>query len=394
MRFYDDIKYYYFSTNRSTDDEERSIIIRQGMEFFKEEMSAGFKPEKSVFSNVVKYSAIAAFIGAVALIFYFSKTSNVAGILYTFAGVFIMIGVLAAIPSRTPQKDLPRRAKMHPLVGSALCISIGLGVLIPAIIAPSYGYTKAFVAGGASWFVTGGLFFVFYTFLSIIRQARTAGNVITGKCIGYIKMVDSTNGDVVNHQRLYTIGTPVFEYYFNGETYRAFQEDDLRTGVLKPAVGETAELTIDPADPYNIYYRKNTAARTLTFALALMALAAGIAMFCFLPNVNDNNGFSVNTQGGQVRLAKAKFDDDLIESYIKTSDFTIGYYMVVSSKENGDSAVIELSNGNHRSIPGSDRDKYYEGAGVYVITPAGGGAGINFMADEWEYSGTREIQYG
>ncbi len=394
MRFYEDVKYYYFSTNPSTDAEERETIARQGIEYFKEEMTGSLKPERSVFANIAKYSGIAAFFAAVALMIYFSSTKNVAGIVYTFSGVFILFGILAAIPSKVPQKDLPGRAKMPRFLVSALIISFGLGLLVPAIMAPVYGFSKAMVACGATWFTLGGLFFVFYTTLGIIRQAKTSGNVITGKCIGYIKMIESTNGFNGHPGRLYTIAAPVFEYYCNGETYKAFQEDSMRSGVMKTAVGENVELTVDPADPYNIYYRKNSAARIITFAFALMALAAGIALFCFLPNVNDNNGFSVNTQGGQVRLAKAKFDDDLIESYINTSDFTIGYYTVVSVYENGDSAIVELSNGNHRKIPEADKDKYYEGAGVYIVTPAGSSAGINFMADEWEYTGTREVDYG
>ena len=394
MRFYEDIKYYYFSTNPSTDDEERSIIVRNGLEYFKEEMTAGFKPERSLYANIIKYLCITAFFGAVALMIYFSSTGNVAGVVYTFAGLFIFFGIIAAVPSKTPQRELPRRAKMHPLVGSALCISIGLGVLIPAILAPAYGYTKAFVAGGASWFVICGLFFIFYTVMEIIRLSRTSGHTVTGKCIGYIKMIESSDGMNSHYHNVSTIGTAVFEYYYNGETYKAFQDDNLRFGVLHPSVGETVELTIDTKDPYNIYHRKNTGARIFAFVISFIALAAGITLFCFVPKMNDDNGFVVDTRGGQVRLAKAKFDDDLIRSHINTDDFTVGYYTVVSSTDFDDGIIVELSNGDHRKIPVSDKEKYYDGAGVYIIKPAGGKSGVNFMADEWEYTGSHEVNYG
>lgn len=393
MRFYEDTKYYYFSTNPATDEEERSAIVRQGMEYFKEEMAQGFKPERSPLVNIIKYSGIAVFLGAIALMVYFSSTKNVAGVLYTFAGLFIVFGIFAAIPSKTPQKDLPGRAKMPRFLASALIISFGLGVLVPAILAPVYGFSKAAAGCAATWFTLGGLFFVFHTLVRIVRQARTKGNTVAGRCIGYIKMIESSNASTVNYQRTYIIGAPVFEYYYNGETYRAFQDESMRSGILKPSFGESVELSVDPSDPYNICHSKNTAARSLALALGLIALAAGIGLFCFLPSINDNNGFSVNTRGGQVRLAKAKFDDDLIESYIKTSDFTISCCTVVSSMKNGENAVVELSDGSHDKIPGSDMDKYYEGAVVYVVKPAGGGAGINFMADEWEYTGSREIRY-
>lgn len=393
MRFYEDTDYYYFSTEPTTDDLECAIVLEKSKEYFKQMMSEGFRPEKSAYMNIVKYSVLTVFFGAIALMIYFSSAKNVAGVLYTFAGLFIAFGIFALFPSKKPVQDLPGRAKLPRALGGAIPISVGLAVLIPAIMAPAWGFGKAMIAGAASIFVIAALFFIFYTVSQIIRQNKTSGHTLTGKCIGYVKMLDSDGNNSSYHARS-IVGAPVFEYYFNGEIYKAFQEDNLRTGVLMPAVGESVELTIDTSDPYNIYHKKNTGTRVFIFVLSFISLAVGIGLFCFLPNVNDNEGFSVGTMGGQVRLAKAKFDDNTIESYTKTSDFTIGYYTVVSTRDQGDSVIVELSGGKMRSIPLSDKDKYYDGAGVYIVESANGSGGISFMADEWEYTGSREIQYG
>ena len=391
MRYYEDTNYYYFSTEPSTDELERAIVIENSKEYFKQMMSEGLRPEKSAYMNIVKYSVLAVFLGAVALMIFFSSTKNVAGVLYTFAGLFIAFGIFALFPSKKPVQDLPGRAKLPRVLGGAIPMLIGLAVLIPAVMARVWGFSKAMVAGGASWFVIAALFFIFYTVSQIVRQNKTSGHTVTGKCIGYVKMLDS---DSNNSSVRTVIGAPVFKYSYSGETYKAFQDDNMRTGVLKPAVGESIELNIDTSDPYNICYRKNTGARVFAFVMSFIALAVGIGLFCYLPNVNDDQGVSVGTMGGQVRLAKAKFDDDLIESYAKTSDFTIGYYTVVSTSEQGDSVIVELSNGKKRTIPASDKDKYYDGAGVYIVKPADGSGGFSFMADEWEYTGSHEVQYG
>ncbi len=125
--------------------------------------------------------------------------------------------------------------------------------------------------------------------------------------------------------------------------------------------------------------------------MCLLAIAAGIFLFVMLPTVNDSQGFKVETMGGEVTLSKAQFDDKMIEDNIGTDDYTIEYVEVEKVYEEDGMWFIDLSNGERRRIGDDDSDKYEEGTGLYLITPADGGSGINFSADSWEYSGSHTV---
>ena len=56
MRFYDDTKYYHFSTSPTTDDAERVLIVQERLEYAKEMMTDAFKPEGSIGKTIYKLS--------------------------------------------------------------------------------------------------------------------------------------------------------------------------------------------------------------------------------------------------------------------------------------------------------------------------------------------------
>jgi hypothetical protein len=394
MRFYEDLKAYYFSKNPVTDAEERSLIISQSREYVKEYVGNILGPEDSVRGNIKKFLPIALFVIVVALLIIFSINKIVPALLFTFGGVFILFGIAFLIPAKkTEQRELPNTAKVPRAIPGAAAIAFGLGVIVPAAAAPTYGYAKSMVAGGATWFVLGGLFFIVYSVIGFLRFSKASRNTVQGRCIGYIKMVDGGNGkdSNINIQRYYITGAPVFEYSINGITYQAFQEDNMRTGMLTPNVGDIVELGVHPDDPYAVFYHRNTGAKIFAIALSVLALAAGIFLFCMVPTVNDNGGFVVNTMGGQTRLAKAKFDDKTIAKYI-TGDYTIEYVTVTGTHETNGMPAVDLSNGRGLILQEKEKDKYPIGAEIYVVYPADGSASLNFRAEEWEYAGTREVK--
>ena len=392
MRFYDDIGYYHFSTQPTTDAQEKREIFDEKIEYGKDFFRTAFKPEKTVFGNIVKYLALGVFALAVLLMVLFSIYKIVAGILYTFGGLFIIFGIMMLIPTKVEQIDLPGQAKLPKPIGCGLFFLLGLSVIVPAAIAPTQGYTKATVGGIATAFLLSGLFIIVYTLYGVIRQSRAMKEKVTGKCIGYIKMVDGSNNSHNDYFHLVVTATPVFEYFYKGRTYKAFQESAIKTGAPTIAVGETVDLGVLPEDPYAVYYRKTSFATVFAIVLALLAVAAGVFLFWMMPNVNDENGFVVNTMGGEARLAKAQFDDALIESYVETSDFTIEYVTVTSVYNvEGTQWAMDLSNGTKRAIVEEDKDKYYEGCGIYLVIPGEGSAGLSFIADDWEYTGTKEV---
>ena len=392
MKFYDDTKYYHFSAEQTTDAEERQILLEERMEYAKEFMGKAFGPEKTAGDNIKKYIVIGGFVLAVILLVIFSLNKIVPGIIYTLAGLFFFFGVLSLLPSDKNYQsiDLPGQAKLPKPIFCSLMFILGIAVIVPAALAPSQGYAKATVGGIATGFLIAGIFFIGYTIYGIARHSRAMKEKVNAKCIGYIKMVGSSNNEH-GGSHLVVTGTPVFEYHYNGRKFQAFQESAIKTGALSPAVGEIVEVGVIPEDPYDIYYRKTTAAKVLAFVLSLLAIGAGVFMFIMLPQVNDKNGFSVNTMGGEVQLAKAQFDDALIESYVNTSDFTIEYVTVTSVYQVGEQWAMDLSNDTKRGIIEEDKDKYYEGCGIYLVIPGEGSQGLSFIADEWEYTGSHEV---
>ena len=395
MRFYEDLKAYYFSKNPETDAEERSLIMEQSREYVKEFVGDIFKPEDTAGASIKKYLPIALFGIAVVLLIIFSINKMVPALLFTFGGVFILFGIAFFLPGKKAQHpELPDTAKIPKAIPGAAAIAFGLGVIVPAAAAPTVGYAKSFVAGGATWFLLGGLFFIVYTVIEFVRFSKASKNTVQGKCIGYIKMVEGSNNSNSNsnihHNRYYITGAPVFEYTLNGVTYQAFQENNMRTRKLTPYVGDIVELGVHPDDPYAVFYHRNTGAKIFAIALSVLVLAAGIFLACMVPTVNDNGGFVVNTMGGQTMLAKAKFDDKTIAKYLNT-DYTIEYVTVTAAYDLDGSPVVELSNGKGLILKADEKDKYPVGTVVYVVKPVDGSAGLNFRAEEWEYAGSHEV---
>ena len=391
MRFYEDLRAYYFSKNPETDAEERSLIIEQSKAYVKEYVGNVLGPEETLGGNVKKYLPIALFGIAVILLIIFSVNKMVPALLFTFGGVFILFGIAFFIPGKkVEQPELPDTAKIPKAIPGAAVIAFGLAVIVPAAAAPAFGYSKSLAAGGATWFVLGGLFFIVYSIIGFVRFSKASKNMVQGKCIGYIKMVEGSNNGNVHHNSYYITGAPVFEYSINGVTYQAFQENNMRTGKLTPYVGDIVELGVHPDDPYAVFYHRNTGAKIFAIALSVLVLAAGVFLFCMVPMVNDNGGFAVNTMGGRTMLAKAKFDDKTIAKYI-TGDYTIEYVTVTAAYDLEGSPVVELSNGKGLKLKEDEREKYPVGAAVYVVKPADGSAGLNFRAEEWEYAGTHEV---
>ncbi len=390
MRYYDDMKCYHFSTSPTTDDAERSLIIQESLGYARDMVTDTFKPEDSMAKNILKYSGPVIFFAAVIAMIICSVMGKPGLILYIFGGLFVLFGIVAAFPANTEIRERPGQVKLPRGVGSFICIAIGLAVILPTALAPKIGYAKAFVTTGAWFFLLGGLFLAAVTIVNVVRNNRASKNPVSARCIGYVKTASGSDNDMGHYHTIVCVA-PVFEYYYEGQIYQAFQEDDLTNLKRQIQVGETVELGVDERDPYHICYRKNIGAKIFAFIMCLLAIAAGIFLFVMLPTVNDSQGFKVETMGGEVTLSKAQFDDKMIEDNIGTDDYTIEYVEVEKVYEEDGMWFIDLSNGERRRIGDDDSDKYEEGTGLYLITPADGGSGINFSADSWEYSGSHTV---
>ena len=392
MQFFKDYEFYYFSTESTTSAEERSEIVQQELGAAKEFFKTSFAPEYNLVGNIKKYSPVVLFLTGVLLTVVFSLLKMVTACVCTFGAIFIVFGIIAMIPANPEDDTLkkkPGQSKLPKWFAGLICIGFGLAMIVPTLMAPVLGDGKSIALTGGLFFTLGGLIFICDTLVRIVRSRTAYTEDVNGTCIGYVKMTEGSNNEN-GGGRLFIVGTPVFEYYYNGQTYQAFQDNDMRTGALKPAVGSAAEIKVNPSDPYDIKYHNNTGSRIFAMIMALICLGAGIFVLAYLPNVSDS-GVKISTLGGEVGSGKASFDDDMIAGYI-TGDFTISYVTVEKKYQEDGVWLIDLSDGQTRRLDDDDVDKYEEGTALYIVSPVGGGNGINFLADDWEYNGSHSVQ--
>ena len=147
MRFREDLKAYYFSTNHETDSEERSIIYEQTKDYLKEYLHTTFKPADTTGGTVKKFLPIVIFAIAVVLLIIFSINKMIPALIFTFGGVFILFGIAFFLPGNKDEEtpELPQHSKVPKAIPGAAIIAFGLGVIVPAVFAPSIGYAKAMV---------------------------------------------------------------------------------------------------------------------------------------------------------------------------------------------------------------------------------------------------------
>ena len=391
MQYFKDYQFYYFSTESVTSAEERSEIVQQELGAAKEFFKTSFAPEDNLVGNIKKYFPVVLFLTGVILAVVFSLMKMVTACVCTFGAIFTVFGIIAMLPVKHEDETLkkkPGKSKLPTWFAGLICIGFGISIIIPTLMSSVIGVGKSVALTGAMFFTLGGLFFLCDTLIRAVRSRTAYTEDVTGTCIGYVKMTDGSSNNN-GRGRIYIVGTPVFEYYYNGQTYQAFQDNDMRTGALKPAVGSVEEIKVNPSDPYDIKYHNNTGGRIFAMIMALLCLGVGIFLFAYLPNVSDS-GVKISTLSGEVGNGKARFDDDMIAEYI-TGDFTVSYVTVEKKYQEDGVWLVDLSDGQTRRLGDDDVDKYEVGTAFYIVSPVGGGSGINFLADDWEYSGSHTV---
>ena len=104
MRFREDTKAYYFSTNYETDSEERSIIYEQTKDYLKGYLHTTFKPADTTGGTVKKFLPIVIFAIAVVLLIIFSINKMIPALIFTFGGVFILFGIAFFLPGNKDEE--------------------------------------------------------------------------------------------------------------------------------------------------------------------------------------------------------------------------------------------------------------------------------------------------
>ena len=182
------------------------------------------------------------FVTALILIVVFSKT-NVAISVMIMGLIFMFIGTLGAINGLRSGNVV---FLVFPLFGAG-------AFTISAFIA--FGsedirrYATAIIPYAIlALFSLAGLLLIVSRLLISSRKRRTCTEAVSARCIMHKCHFDD-NDD--NNSRRRLVICPVYEYYFDGMTYYA-QEDDY-SNVNVPELGERTELLINPCEPYDFF---------------------------------------------------------------------------------------------------------------------------------------------
>jgi ABC-type multidrug transport system fused ATPase/permease subunit len=293
MRYDENNDLLYFSTEQSTSYEERRLVIDHMARTTMELLSGAFKgglnnrPEGSTRKTNVGAAivAIVLFVGVIGacMVRAFAAAAAIAG------GCLVALGVITLTRGEEEDSDDPydllREGSklMSGVAGGVSLIAFGAALLIPVALTMILETTQCVVVGVGTFLVAA----VIMNIASIISGNNKSKNVytkdISARCIGYLKKTRSSNSNSRrsrSRNKIYIVGTPVFEYEYSMTTHKAFL-NEFAQGKLDPAYGEQVEIGVNPDRPDDILYRpflkkKN---RTLTVVSVILAI---FAVACFI----------------------------------------------------------------------------------------------------------------
>ena len=293
MRYDENNDLLYFSTEQSTSYEERRLVIdhmaRTTMELLSGALHGGLnnRPEGSTRKTNVGGAivAIVLFIGVIGACMArnFVAAAAIAGV------CLIALGVMTLTRGEEEDSDNPydllRESSklMSGVAGGISVIAFGVALLIPVALTIVLETTQCVVVGIGTFLLAA----VIMNIASIISGNNKSKNVytkdISARCIGYLKKTKSSNSNSRrghSRNRIYIVGTPVFEYEYSMNTHKAFL-NEFAQGKLDPAYGEQVQIGVNPDRPDDILYRpflkkKN---RTLTVVSVILAI---FAVACFI----------------------------------------------------------------------------------------------------------------
>ena len=294
MRYNENDNLLYFSTEQSTSYEERRLVIDHMARTTMELLSGAFKgglsnrPDGSKRKTNVGAAvvAIVLFLGVIGacMVRNFVAAAAIAGVCLVALGVITITRGEDDDSDDNPYDLLREGGKlMSGVAGGVSVIAFGVALLIPAALTMVLETTQCVVVGIGAFLIAA----VVMNIASIISGNNKSKNVytkdISARCIGYLKKTkSSSNNSRRGHtrNRIYIVGTPVFEYEYSMNTHKAFL-NEFAQGKLDPAYGEQVEIAVNPDRPDDILYRpflkkKN---RTLTVVSVILAV---FAIACFI----------------------------------------------------------------------------------------------------------------
>ncbi len=200
------------------------------------------------------------FVGSLILIIHLSNVNPIYSVI-CFGQYFLVFGLIALCNKVWP--------------GLIFAI-IGLGIIIVSVLSlmPNLSINWDIVLPILllSVFIIVGIgLMTIPTIVKIIKKKKTSFKVM---------------GKVIDLEGAYEEGTkvfaPVYEFYFNGKTYRV--KSNVITNVGVPKIGEVLEIMIDPNNPEEFYVEEQNKTLTIIlFGMGILLVGAGIgALYLFL----------------------------------------------------------------------------------------------------------------
>ena len=293
MRYDENDNLLYFSTEQSTSYEERRLVIDHMARTTMELMSGAFKgglgnrPDGSKRKTNVGAAvvAIVLFLGVIGacMVRNFVAAAAIAGVCLVALGV-IMIVKGEEEDSDNPYDLIREGGKlMSGVAGGISVIAFGVALLIPVALTMVLETTQCVVVGIGAFLIAA----VVMNIASIISGNNKSKNVytkdISARCIGYLKKTKSSSSNSRRghtRNRIYIVGTPVFEYEYSMNTHKAFL-NEFAQGKLDPAYGEQVEIAVNPDRPDDILYRPFLKKRNRTLTVVSVILAV-FSIACFI----------------------------------------------------------------------------------------------------------------
>lgn len=293
MRYDENDNLLYFSTEQSTSYEERRLVIdhmaRTTMELLSGALHGGLnnRPEGSTRKTNVGGAivAIVLFIGVIGacMVRNFVAAAAIAGV------CLIALGVIMIVKGEGDDDgnayDLLRESSklLSGVAGGISVISFGVALLIPVALTMVLETTQCVVVGIGTFLAAA----VVMNIATIISGNNKSKNVytkdISARCIGYLKKTKSSNANSRrsrSRNKIYIVGTPVFEYEYSMNTHKAFL-NEFSQGRLEPAYGEQVQIGVNPDNPDDVLYRPYLKKKNRTLTVVSVILAV-FAIACFI----------------------------------------------------------------------------------------------------------------
>ena len=293
MRYDENDNLLYFSTEQSTSYEERRLVIdhmaRTTMELLSGALHGGLnnRPEGSTRKTNVGGAivAIVLFIGVIGacMVRNFVAAAAIAGV------CLIALGVIMIVKGEGDDDgnayDLLRESSklLSGVAGGISVIAFGVALLIPVALTMVLETTQCVVVGIGTFLAAA----VVMNIATIISGNNKSKNVytkdISARCIGYLKKTKSSNANSRrsrSRNKIYIVGTPVFEYEYSMNTHKAFL-NEFSQGRLEPAYGEQVQIGVNPDNPDDVLYRPYLKKKNRTLTVVSVILAV-FAIACFI----------------------------------------------------------------------------------------------------------------